>query len=663
MRKFGWVLLIWVLAGCTPVDQDAGGALEFFADEAEFRAFVSELEQPGARPYQFGGCVGSEEDECETIVVTGSRIRTPSNPAITNNQLAGVDEGDIVKQIGDYLIVLQDGRLFSIDTAPDGGPVVLVDRIDVYRDPDLDPWIDEMLVAGDTVIVTEYSYEDDASGFSLFTVDADGQFARGETYYVRSSDYYSSDNYASRIIGDRLVFYVPVSLYQIWAAANEGEAFDWPGIVTWSRWQAEGDDAWSATPLLTAADILKPLETGNLRTLHLVVNCAVSDALECTATGVLSSQRSEYFVHNDAFYLWSEGADGTEAAEPTGLEQYGYCTPGGILERAPVNQLHRIPADGGQPGLMHVPGFPMDQFAMMANRGRFRALANWWDPACAEHSDSEAVLALVDVPISALSRSRPARARQVTLLPDPEGATEYGYAEARFTETHLAYARSEYWQEYPPQNAQMHEPAGLVIVPLKRPQDAHEVTLDHSAVRLDRLGDDFVMTGYRTGAGLHVSVVEPGSDTSRLAATTRLMNRFESENRSHAFNYVFDEDGVLMGLPTIKRPNEAGRWWWRSESSDLSFFRLNRNGGFIREGEVETGSGQPATGYVCEVSCIDWYGNSRPIFTGGRVFALMGTELVEISLNGDYLRELARVDLTETPPRPSSDPMAGGTPP
>jgi hypothetical protein len=34
----------------------------------------------------------------------------------------------------------------------------------------------------------------------------------------------------------------------------------------------------------------------------------------------------------------------------------------------------------------------------------------------------------------------------------------------------------------------------------------------------------------------------------------------------------------------------------------------------------------------CETSCYDWYGNTRPIFLGGRAFALMGSELAELSV-------------------------------
>lgn len=31
----------------------------------------------------------------------------------------------------------------------------------------------------------------------------------------------------------------------------------------------------------------------------------------------------------------------------------------------------------------------------------------------------------------------------------------------------------------------------------------------------------------------------------------------------------------------------------------------------------------------CKASCVDWYGNARPLFLGQRVLALMGYELVE----------------------------------
>ena len=68
----------------------------------------------------------------------------------------------------------------------------------------------------------------------------------------------------------------------------------------------------------------------------------------------------------------------------------------------------------------------------------------------------------------------------------------------------------------------------------------------------------------------------------------------------------------------------------------------------------EEGSGGVA-GYSCEVSCIDWYGNSRPIFTDGRVFGLTGTELIEGRIWGGEIHEVQRLNIAlSAPPRLAS---------
>ena len=48
----------------------------------------------------------------------------------------------------------------------------------------------------------------------------------------------------------------------------------------------------------------------------------------------------------------------------------------------------------------------------------------------------------------------------------------------------------------------------------------------------------------------------------------------------------------------------------------------------------------------CLASCVDWYGNARPIFVGPRVFALLGYELVEGREHSGRIVEQQRVDFT-----------------
>jgi hypothetical protein len=46
----------------------------------------------------------------------------------------------------------------------------------------------------------------------------------------------------------------------------------------------------------------------------------------------------------------------------------------------------------------------------------------------------------------------------------------------------------------------------------------------------------------------------------------------------------------------------------------------------------------------CRASCVDWYGNARPLFVGDRIFALLGYELVEGTVVAGRIREQRRVD-------------------
>ena len=46
---------------------------------------------------------------------------------------------------------------------------------------------------------------------------------------------------------------------------------------------------------------------------------------------------------------------------------------------------------------------------------------------------------------------------------------------------------------------------------------------------------------------------------------------------------------------------------------------------------------------------MDWYGNARPIFLRGRVFALLGYELVEGALERNAIREIQRASFAPGP--------------
>src|SRR5207237_6628845 len=115
----------------------------------------------------------------------------------------------------------------------------------------------------------------------------------------------------------------------------------------------------------------------------------------------------------------------------------------------------------------------------------------------------------------------------------------------------------------------------------------------------------------------------------------------QGELRSHGFFYKPDgpNSGVL-GLP-ISVPGRSGYRHLFEGSAAILFLR-NNSLHFEEVGEL-TAQSEKAVDDACRASCVDWYGNSRPIFARGRILALLGYEIVEGSLTDGRMRERRRI--------------------
>ena len=191
--------------------------------------------------------------------------------------------------------------------------------------------------------------------------------------------------------------------------------------------------------------------------------------------------------------------------------------------------------------------------------------------------------------------------------------------------------------------------------PINTPEQVSITRLGFAAGRLETLGETFFTTGYSDGRGLQLAQLDPRNGI-RVTHTGVLKDRIESEGRSHAFNLTrLDDETLLLGLPTIGRNDDTRpHWWWYQENSDVSFIRLSHTDGFAYAGDLNSDPENTDPDYDCDVSCTDWYGNSRPIFTFGRIFALSGTEVIEGEFENGHVGEVRRINLTAPVPRLSN---------
>ena len=346
--------------------------------------------------------------------------------SITNTQEAGVDEGGIVKNWRDYLVVLRRGRLFTINLA--GGSMRPVDTIDAFPPgaSGQGDWYDEMLVSGDRVIVIGYSYARGGTEVNRFRISPDGRLRFEGAYHLRSNDYYSSRNYASRLIGNRLVYYTPLYL-----GTGSDDPLD--ALPAVRRWRGDNDRG-AFRRIADARHVyiaprLRDDRNSDLEALHSVISCDLTaPELDCDATAVLGPSSRTFYVSGNAVYLWI--ADWRQ--EPK--------------RNRPGSYLYRLPfAEGARPSAIGARGAPTDQFSfredqqsdridvLVRSEGRGDAM---WRP---EFSSGD--VALLQVPFSAFGDgSAEAPVRYYRDLPAPRGA---GYEfQNRFVGDYVLYGNA-----------------------------------------------------------------------------------------------------------------------------------------------------------------------------------------------------------------------------
>jgi hypothetical protein len=545
----------------------------------------------------------------EGVVVTGAAV-------VTNNQHQGVDEGGIVKTHGDHLVILRRGRLFTVRVGnPKLTPVSSVDVFGPGIDPE-DGWYDEMLVSQAQVVVIGYNYGGGGTEIGLFSIDGAGRLRHRATYHLRSDDYYSSRNYASRLVDDKLILYTPLNL-----PLDETEPADWlPALRRWHPGAQEGE----FTPIAPSTRVFRParpLASGVQAALHTVTTCSLRGTrMSCEATAVIGPSGSVFYVSPSAVYVWTTASHWHGAARDAG------------------SVLYRLPLDGSRPTALGVAGSPIDQFSFLESDDRHLNVlvrsggggARMWS---AEWGAGE--LALLRVPLADFGDGR-RDARPSRYRPLPGAGS--GAVQNRFVGSYLLYGAGSGWgHPQPARDAAVH------VVPwAHRATPVRRLSLPHAVDRIEAMGGDALVVG-ADAHDLHFTGV-------RLTAVPRLGARYtrrgasQGETRSHGFFYRADgpANGVL-GLP-VRHGGEAG--YEQLEEGSASIVFLANDGTALRElGEL---AAQPerAVEDDCVASCVDWYGNARPLFLRGRIFALMGYELVEGAMRGSRIREVRRTDFT-----------------
>ncbi len=601
-------------AGIPPVVAASGSqvkkTMQAFKSEEELKQYLTTLAEKGRRYATRSKDTALSVAPMANAEPAMQKAKAEAEESVTNVQHAGVDEGGIVKVHGDHLVVLRRGRLFTV--AIGDGALTAISAVNAFG-PEIDPsstWYDEMLVSGNTIVVIGYSYERGGTEVGLFEINDEGQLSYRSTYHLRSNDYYSSRNYASRLIGNKLIFYTPMIMNPYY-----GDSLQFfPAVRKWHK----GAQPNEFRRIVPATRIYRPQTEFTVdygMAMHTVTVCDLANGgFDCQATSVMGPASRVFYVSPDSVYVWARSWDRNG------------------VDKALV---FRMPLDGSGPSALRVSGSPVDQFSFLQSDDQHlnvlvRSEAKGDGMWSAEVTEGD--IALARIPIMTFSDgSESVPASSYRRLVKPEG---YMF-QNRFVGDYLIYGTGSGWG-YQQQNVGQRK---LYIVNWKG-GNSHQLPLPHGVDRIEQLGSDAVIVG-TDGKDLHFSSVKLSSWPEVISRYTR-KGASQGETRSHGFFYKPDGDSSgTLGLP-VSLPGRAG-YKQLFENSAAILFLKNDSLHFREIGELGS-EPDKAVDDKCRASCVDWYGNARPLFLRGRVFALLGYEIVEGAIDTGRMTEVRRIN-------------------
>jgi hypothetical protein len=384
------------------------------------------------------------------------------------------------------------------------------------------------------------------------------------------------------------------------------------------RWHKGAKDS-EFRRIVSATRIYRPERQPNAANglaLHTVTSCDLSGGnFTCEATAVIDAPGRVFYVSPESVFIWT-----ADRARRGNNER----------ERS---MLYRMPLDGSGPSALQVSGSPVDQFSFLESEdGHLNVLVRseaagdgMWS---AEVAAGE--VALMRVPLKSFSDgSEAVPSSSYRELPKPEGYT----FQNRFVGDYLLYGTGSGW------GAPEKEKLSSLFAVRWAGAETTEMQLPHGVDRIEAMGQDAVVVG-TDGTDLHFTGVRLGGRPQIADRYTR-KGASQGELRSHGFFYKPDgPNSGLLGLP-IRGPGRPGYEHLFDESASILFLRNDSLN--LRElGELDSKPAK-AVDDGCRASCVDWYGNARPLFVRGRVFAMLGYEIVEGKLVDGRIRESRRI--------------------
>jgi len=335
--------------------------------------------------------------------------------------------------------------------------------------------------------------------------------------------------------------------------------------------------------------------------LHTVSVCDLSRvAMSCRSTAVLGPSGRVFYVSEDSVYVWTSPWRGAG-------------------KRANQSSVFRMPLDGSAPSALKASGSPVDQLSFLQRDGYLNVLvsADAAGDAMWRAEGKAGDLAMLRINLNDFGDGTGATKFR-NYKPLPSLGNSWGL-QNRFVGDWFLYG-----------SAYSSTSEKAYAVRYAQPGKAQSMKLSHDVQRIEVMGSDAIIVGNQNQDLKFTSIKL--AQTAAPVSTYTQTGAVQGESRSHGFFYrPFDQEQGVVGLPVLSQDGAA------------VMFLKNRSLKLSSLGKLDSKANSNIDD-ACKASCVDWYGNARPIFIGDRAYALMGYELVEGRFVNGAIREKRRID-------------------
>ena len=291
------------------------------------------------------------------------------------------------------------------------------------------------------------------------------------------------------------------------------------------------------------------------------------------------------------------------------------------IEGNPINQYSFREKDGQLQVLTHIPN-DQELYSRpnsLLGTVYFTALdLEWFDQRLYEHPSSNYTTISVNKPGSKLNR---------------------------FIGDHLLYVNNIWGEGSEPDDV-----ADVHIFSTKAESVATSFITPNHIQQIQKTGQNALLVGYADDDNLFMSSLRLDTD-QRIVNSVTLDDLELSAFRSHGFSYKPNLDGGIFAIP-LDIETAEGKTWKRENgiyydlepTTKILYTQLGNDLTMKELGALE-GSKEAiwTNNDDCKMSCVDWYGSSRPIFWDDRIFSLIKYELIEGVLKNEEISEVSRI--------------------